>query len=226
MGKLDDDFSIDETTLVPDRRKNRTVAEVEVEATVEAEAEVEVAAPAEVTQPAVSETPGETLERQRQQTQRRLDAVIAGEAALRERTKAVNQLVAPVLKRIKDVEQKLNLKEPPLRTLRERAALESQQQAATLKSLSEGLAGEEQLRADLLEAGLRRYQNLQKTSVEPATAWSRTATEFQTSAPVMLAGLAERLSALERRWLAADDRSSAAVPPVSLDAVSDAEGAS
>lgn len=206
MGKPDDEFSIDETQLVPARPGDSTPV---------------VAAPAvaaAAVAPAVTETPAEALERQRQETQRRLDTVIAGEAALRERTKAVNQLVAPVLKRIKEVEQKLKLNERPLLTLRQNAAQEAEQQAETLKTMSVGLVGAAQLRGDLLEAGLRRYQNLQKTTVEPATAWSRTATEFQTSAPALLTGLASRLVELERRWLAADERSSAVVSPVSLDA--------
>lgn len=135
------------------------------------------------------------------QTRERLDALIVSETQLRERIAQVNEQVLPMLKRIQELELKLKLDAPPLSQLRQRAAEEAKQHGLQIKVLSQSFTSEAELRTEVLEAWLRRFQNVQKTTIEPTNAWYRTIVSSHENAAEAHVEVTRRMETLERRWL-------------------------
>ncbi len=147
----------------------------------------------------------EELVKLRANVQERLQAVVAGEQQLRQRTQELRQRLAPIRKQIDTLTKTLQLDTGTLASLRNAAAAEVQQQVAQLRTLTVGLDEETRLRLAMTEAGRLRLRQIDGLTLRPVETWKRGAATWNQSISESKEVLTHQLDEFSARWSSAGD---------------------
>lgn len=147
----------------------------------------------------------EELVKLRANVQERLQAVVAGEQQLRQRTQELKQRLTPIRQQIDTLTKTLQLNTGTLASLRNAAAAEVQQQVTQLRTLTVGLDEETRLRLAMTEAGRLRLRQINHLTLRPVEAWKRGAATWNRSIGESKETLTHQLDEFSARWFSTGD---------------------
>jgi hypothetical protein len=181
-----------------------------------------VGAPAEIVVEAPPLTAAEELVKLRASVEQKLQAVVAGEQQLRQRTQELKQRLSPIRKQIDTLTRTLQLDSGVFADLRNTAAAEIQQQVTTLRTLTIGLDEETQLRIAMTEAGRLQLRQRDQLTLQPVEAWKQSTEAWNQSLVEAKEALALRLDEFSDRWLSALETEASTAPDATSDNIEDA----